>query len=133
MSCRYFLPRLLISNLKVVKFLAHIQDIDPSDCVLIDAGCDVDGYVSDITRCFPITGRFSAAQLTLYDALNHVQDNLLHYVNTVRPLKLNELYMHMMQTMAASLSSIMFFKQSMNMDQMIIVRFFCVIVPLIRK
>lgn len=37
------------------------------DIVLIDAGCEFDGYASDITRSFPANGRFSAAQRTLYD------------------------------------------------------------------
>jgi Xaa-Pro aminopeptidase len=34
---------------------------------LIDAGCELDGYASDITRTFPADGRFSAAQRELYD------------------------------------------------------------------
>jgi Xaa-Pro aminopeptidase len=37
------------------------------DLLLIDAGCEVDCYASDITRTFPINGRFSAEQRTLYD------------------------------------------------------------------
>jgi Xaa-Pro aminopeptidase len=37
------------------------------DLVLIDAGCELDGYASDITRTFPANGRFSAAQRTLYE------------------------------------------------------------------
>uniref|UniRef100_A0A915P3N1 Peptidase M24 domain-containing protein n=1 Tax=Meloidogyne floridensis TaxID=298350 RepID=A0A915P3N1_9BILA len=64
--------------------------IRKTDCVLVDAGCDLHGYVSDITRCFPISGRFSAVQRTLYDVLNDIQSQLLHYVQTVRPLRLNE-------------------------------------------
>ncbi len=37
------------------------------DLVLIDAGCELDGYASDITRTFPVNGRFSAAQSALYE------------------------------------------------------------------
>lgn len=37
------------------------------DLVLIDAGCELDGYAGDITRTFPANGRFSAAQRDLYD------------------------------------------------------------------
>jgi Xaa-Pro aminopeptidase len=37
------------------------------DLLLIDAGCELDGYASDITRTFPVNGRFSAAQRELYD------------------------------------------------------------------
>ena len=36
------------------------------DLLLIDAGCEVDGYASDITRTFPVNGRYSAAQKDVY-------------------------------------------------------------------
>jgi Xaa-Pro aminopeptidase len=35
--------------------------------LLIDAGCEVDCYASDITRTFPVNGRFSPEQLALYE------------------------------------------------------------------
>ncbi len=35
--------------------------------LLIDAGCELDGYASDITRTFPINGKFSAAQKDVYE------------------------------------------------------------------
>jgi Xaa-Pro aminopeptidase len=34
---------------------------------LIDAGCELDGYASDITRTFPVSGKFSAPQADLYE------------------------------------------------------------------
>lgn len=34
--------------------------------MLIDAGCEMQGYASDITRTFPINGRFSAVQRDVY-------------------------------------------------------------------
>jgi Xaa-Pro aminopeptidase len=37
------------------------------DLLLIDAGCEVDCYASDITRTFPVNGRFSREQRALYD------------------------------------------------------------------
>jgi Xaa-Pro aminopeptidase len=37
------------------------------DLLLIDAGCEVDCYASDITRTFPVNGRFSPEQRVLYD------------------------------------------------------------------
>ena len=38
---------------------ARLKD---GDLLLIDAGCELDGYASDITRTFPVNGRFSPAQ-----------------------------------------------------------------------
>jgi Xaa-Pro aminopeptidase len=37
------------------------------DLLLIDAGCELDGYASDITRTFPVNGRFTAAQREVYE------------------------------------------------------------------
>ena len=37
------------------------------DLLLIDAGCELDGYASDITRTFPVSGRFSAVQRDIYE------------------------------------------------------------------
>ncbi|MDO4706474.1 MAG: M24 family metallopeptidase, partial [Comamonadaceae bacterium] len=37
------------------------------ELVLIDAGCELDGYASDITRTFPADGRFTGPQRDLYD------------------------------------------------------------------
>ncbi len=37
------------------------------DLLLIDAGCEIDCYASDITRTFPVNGRFSPEQLALYE------------------------------------------------------------------
>ena len=39
------------------------------ELLLIDAGCEYDGYASDITRTWPINGRFSGPQRELYDVV----------------------------------------------------------------
>ena len=41
---------------------------------LIDAGCELDGYASDVTRTWPANGRFSAAQRELYDIVLAAQE-----------------------------------------------------------
>ena len=41
--------------------------------MLIDAGCELDGYASDITRTFPVSGKFSAPQRDLYELVLHAQ------------------------------------------------------------
>ncbi len=38
----------------------------PGDLVLIDAGCEMEGYASDITRTFPVDGKFTDEQAELY-------------------------------------------------------------------
>jgi Xaa-Pro aminopeptidase len=51
----------------VLHYRADAAEIRDGELVLIDAGCELDGYASDITRTFPANGRFSAAQRDLYD------------------------------------------------------------------
>ena len=43
---------------------ARLQD---GDLLLIDAGCEFNGYAADITRTFPVNGKFSAAQRDVYE------------------------------------------------------------------
>jgi Xaa-Pro aminopeptidase len=45
---------------------ANHAQLRDGDLLLIDAGCELDGYASDITRTFPVNGRFSPAQRDLY-------------------------------------------------------------------
>lgn len=50
------------------------------DLVLIDAGCEYRYYATDITRTFPVSGRFSAAQRTLYEAVLDVQLRIIDMI-----------------------------------------------------
>ncbi len=55
------------ANACVLHYRADQALIRDGDLVLIDAGCELDGYASDITRTFPANGRFSGPQRALYD------------------------------------------------------------------
>lgn len=54
------------ANACILHYTANNQPLRNGDLVLIDAGCEVSGYASDITRSFPVNGRFSPAQRDLY-------------------------------------------------------------------
>ncbi|GAB4205905.1 MAG: aminopeptidase P N-terminal domain-containing protein [Tibeticola sp.] len=54
------------ANACVLHYRADNAPIRDGELVLIDAGCELDGYASDITRTFPANGRFTAAQRDLY-------------------------------------------------------------------
>ncbi|MFT2950694.1 M24 family metallopeptidase, partial [Klebsiella pneumoniae] len=43
------------------------SELRDGDLVLIDAGCEYQGYAGDITRTFPVNGKFSPAQREIYD------------------------------------------------------------------
>jgi Xaa-Pro aminopeptidase len=48
-------------------YRADTAPIRDGELVLIDAGCELDGYASDITRTFPANGKFTGPQRALYD------------------------------------------------------------------
>lgn len=54
-------------NACILHYRASDTPVRAGDLVLIDAGCELEGYASDITRTFPANGRFTAAQRALYD------------------------------------------------------------------
>ncbi|MDB5838257.1 MAG: pepP [Herminiimonas sp.] len=55
------------ANACVLHYRAGDAVLQNGDLVLIDAGCELDGYASDITRTFPANGVFSGPQKTLYE------------------------------------------------------------------
>ena len=62
------------ANACILHYRADKAPIRDGDLVLIDAGCELDGYASDITRTFPANGRFTGPQRTLYDLVLASQD-----------------------------------------------------------
>lgn len=57
------------ANACVLHYRAGDTELRAGDLCLIDAGCELDGYASDVTRTFPIDGRFSGPQREIYDVV----------------------------------------------------------------
>jgi Xaa-Pro aminopeptidase len=55
------------ANACVLHYRADEGAVRDGELVLIDAGCELDGYASDITRTFPANGKYSGVQRVLYD------------------------------------------------------------------
>jgi Xaa-Pro aminopeptidase len=55
------------ANACTLHYNANNCVLNNGDLLLIDAGCELDGYASDITRTFPVNGKFSGAQRDLYE------------------------------------------------------------------
>jgi Xaa-Pro aminopeptidase len=55
------------ANACVLHYRASDAEIRDGDLVLIDAGCELDSYASDITRTFPANGKFTGPQQELYE------------------------------------------------------------------
>ncbi len=54
-------------NATILHYNENKDDINEGELVLIDAGCEIDGYASDITRTWPVNGVFTDAQREIYE------------------------------------------------------------------
>lgn len=57
------------ANACVLHYVGNDCLMRDGDMLLIDAGCELDGYAADISRSFPVNGRFGAAQADLYSVV----------------------------------------------------------------
>ena len=73
------------ANACILHYSANNAQTVEGDLVLIDAGCEFDSYASDITRTFPVSGRFSEAQRVLYELVLRAQDAALRAIVPGRP------------------------------------------------
>lgn len=55
------------ANACTLHYVGNNAVLNEGDLLLIDAGCELDGYASDITRTFPVNGKFSTAQKDVYE------------------------------------------------------------------
>ena len=55
------------SNACTLHYVDNADKMRDGDLVMIDAGCELQGYASDVSRTFPVNGRFSAPQRALYN------------------------------------------------------------------
>ncbi|MHB8623117.1 MAG: Xaa-Pro aminopeptidase [Sulfuricaulis sp.] len=66
----------------ILHYTENNAELKPGDMLLIDAAAEIDSYAADITRTFPVTGRFSSAQRAIYDLVLAAQ---LAAIEQVRP------------------------------------------------
>ena len=66
----------------ILHYIENNKKMEKGDLVLIDAGCEYQMYASDITRTFPVSGKFSDAQRRVYDIVLNAQ---LAAIEAVKP------------------------------------------------
>ena len=69
------------ANACTLHYNANNAQLNAGDLLLIDAGCELDGYASDITRTFPVNGKFSAVQKDVYELVLAAQAAAIAAVN----------------------------------------------------
>ena len=81
-------------NACVLHYVENNKDLNNSDLILVDAGCEFEMYAADITRTFPISGKFSEEQLKIYEvvleAMNAAIDEVKEGNSVMRPQEASE-------------------------------------------
>ncbi|MBZ2189158.1 Xaa-Pro aminopeptidase [Alcanivorax sp. JB21] len=68
------------ANACILHYIENSEKLRDGDLVLVDAGCEYHSYASDITRTFPVGGRFSRDQQALYEVVLAAQEAAIEEV-----------------------------------------------------
>lgn len=105
-------------------YINNNQIVKDGEMVLLDGGCEYFGYVSDITRTWPVNGKFSPAQRELYEAVLEVQLACLSQCNP--GVRLDYIYSTMLTLLARQLKELGIVPQSTSdTDTLKVARQFC--------
>ena len=74
-------------NATILHYVENNMPLKDGDLLLIDAGAEYKGYASDITRTFPVGGKFSKAQREIYDVVLEVQLACIEATKTGNTIK----------------------------------------------
>jgi Xaa-Pro aminopeptidase len=74
-------------NATILHYVENNMPLKDGDMILIDAGAEYKGYASDITRTFPVNGKFTQAQREVYDVVLDVQLKCIDYTKTGHTVK----------------------------------------------
>ncbi len=74
-------------NATILHYVENNMPLKDGDLLLIDAGAEYDGYAADITRTFPVNGKFTPAQREVYDVVLDVQLQCIEATKTGQTVK----------------------------------------------
>lgn len=79
-------------NALTIHYVSNDALFNPEDMVLVDAGGEYGGYITDISRTWPVSGKFSAAQRDLYNTVLDVQRACVSMCFTETQMSLDKLH-----------------------------------------
>ena len=81
-------------NACVLHYIENNKKLNKNELLLVDAGCEYEMYASDITRTYPISGKFSKEQLEIYKIVLHAMNAAIDKVkdgnNIMEPQQISE-------------------------------------------
>ena len=82
-------------NACILHYIDNNKKLDVRDLILVDAGCEYEMYASDITRTYPISGKFSEEQLQIYEIVLEAMHAAINEVkvgnNIMQPQLISEM------------------------------------------
>ena len=69
-------------NACVLHYVENSKQLKDGELLLVDAGCEFELYASDITRTYPINGKFTAPQLAIYEVVLEAQFKSIEAIST---------------------------------------------------
>ena len=76
----------------VIHYTSNEHLLKPDSLVLFDAGCEYSGYASDITRTFPVNGRFTDPQKDLYQAVLNTNKACIKLCSEDQAYSMNDIH-----------------------------------------
>ena len=95
-------------NANTIHYTTNDMQLNPADLVLVDAGAEYGGYITDISRTWPVSGKFSPPQKDLYTLLLDVQRSCVSLCRADSNLTLDMLHNIASKNLAAGLQDLGF-------------------------
>ena len=90
--------------------------LEERDLIILDGGCEVNGYASDVTRVWPVVSRFSSVQRELYEVVLRVQEECIH---KIRPgVSLDDLQKVMLTSLGKELQRLNFIDSYLSENEL---------------
>lgn len=97
------------SRANTLHYVNNDMMINKNELVLVDAGAEYQGYCGDITRTYPVSGKFSEAQRELYEVVLQTNEKCLQRLaerKSTSPISLNDLHEYSVQVMQEGLEKL---------------------------
>ena len=106
-------------NANTIHYTRYSKDtMNINDLILVDCGCDYGGYASDITRTWPISGKFETHQKLLYEAVLDIQLSLIEkLVNAAETESVDKLYRSMLNLLGEHLLDLGIITHEISRDE----------------
>lgn len=116
-SPRMAFPSVVASGLNgtILHYMSNNRAAVRGDFVMVDAGCEVHGYSSDISRSWPVSGKFSGAQKDLYELVLRVQKTCITIASEDArfgddPISLDRMHLYALRELTDGLLQLGFMK-----------------------